>query len=345
MLKRRKSETILPKEINSQMTELFGTLPNGDEVKRVKLQKDALCAWIITRGATLQNLKLDHQPHSLVLGFDELDYYVNYPGFFGATAGRVANRIAGARALIGNKMQYLNTNEKGIQTLHGGADGTGTRNWKIRDQGKDYVILEDHLPHLHMGFHGALDISLTYEILTGESLKIQITASSDQDTLCNFAHHSYFNLDGSEHILDHYLQIDAEAYLPVDENKIPTGVCKSVVGTPFDFRQPRPVSWLSEPYGYDHNFCLSGSKTELKSVAKLKSPATDLEMAILTTEPGLQVYDGGSIVSNHPGLVKKHAGIALEPQFWPDAPNQSNFPDIVLKAGEQYQQTTIFKFT
>ncbi len=327
------------------MIELFGTLPNGDEVKRVMLRRDSLCAWIITRGATLQNLKLDHQPHSLVLGFNELDYYVNYPGFFGATAGRVANRIAGAKANIRGRVQHLDTNEKGIQTLHGGRDGTGTRNWKIYDYGKDYVILKDHLPHLHMGFHGALDITLTYKILSGERLKIEITANSDQDTLCNFAHHSYFNLDGSENILDHYLQIDAETYLPVDENKIPTGICKSVDCSPFDFRQPRPVTWLNEPHNYDHNFCLSDFKTKPRPVARLQGPVTGLEMTIITTEPGLQVYDGGSIVSNHPSLIKKYAGIALEPQFWPDAPNQNNFPEIFLKAGEQYQQTTIFEFS
>jgi len=330
------------------MIDLFGTLANGDDVKRIMLKKDGLRAWIITHGASLHNLKLDHHPHSLVLGFKKLDHYIKQPGYFGPIVGRVANRIAGAKVAIGNKTQWLDANENGIQVLHGGSDGTSARNWKIRDHGSDYVVLEDHLPHLHMGFQGALDVTVTYEIVSCQGLKIEITASSDQDTLCNFAHHSYFNLDGSENILDHLLQIDAENYLPVNENLIPVGICEPVEDTPFDFRKLRPVAWLNEPYDYDHNYCLSKSKSEPRPVARLQGPLTGLEMTILTTEPGLQVYDGRSAASVYPGHnskpYKNYAGIALEPQFWPDAPNHTSFPDIMLRAGEQYQQTTVFKF-
>jgi len=330
------------------MKEVFGTLANGEDVHRIKLKKDGLSAWIITHGASLHYLRLDPHPHSLVLGFDRLEYYIKQQDYFGAVVGRVANRIAAARATIGGETHCLDANENGIQTLHGGSDGTGVRNWEIRDCGSDYVVLEDHLPHLHMGFPGALDVSITYEILSGQQLKIDIYATSDRDTLCNFAHHSYFNLDGTDNILDHLLQIDADTYLPVDSNLIPLGGCQPVENTAFDFRKLRPVAWLNQPYDYDHNYCLSKARSQPRPVALLKGPITGVEMTILTTEPGLQVYDGKSANSIFPGHCNRphqnYAGIALEPQCWPDAPNHADFPDIGLTAGDQYQQTTIFKF-
>ncbi len=312
------------------------------------LEKNGLRAWIITRGAALQDLRLDQFPFSLVLGFDQLDNYLEYPRYFGAIVGRVANRLAGAKAPIGNNIQQLDINNFDIQTLHGGCDGSGVRLWKIQDFGKDTVTLTDHLRDGHMGFQGAMDVTLTYRIITGPGLEIEICATCDQDSLCNFAHHSYFNLDESDDILGHHLQIDADTYLPVDKNLIPTGVCEPVANTPFDFRQFRPIAWQEKPFGYDHNFCLANSRTDPRPVARLRSLKSGLEMTVITTEPGIQVFDGQSTLTNIPGhsgkLYKKHAGIALEPQYWPDAPNQDNFPDIVLKANNQYRQTTIFKF-
>ncbi len=328
--------------------ESFGTLADGRDVERVTLEKHGMRARIITRGAALQDLRLDQFPFPLVLGFDRLDNYLEYPRYFGANVGRVANRLANANAPIENRIQHLDKNNFDIQTLHGGGDGTGVRLWKILNFGKDHVTLTDHLADGHMGFQGALDVTLTYRIITGPALEIKICATSDRDSLCNFAHHSYFNLDGSHDILDHQLQIDADSYLPVDNNLIPTGIVEPVNNTPFDFRQFRAIAWQEKPFGYDHNFCLANSTTDPRPVARLRSLKSGLEMTVITTEPGLQVFDGQSTatkIAGHSGKpYKKYAGIALEPQCWPDAPNQNNFPNIVLKANDRYRQISIFRF-
>jgi aldose 1-epimerase len=330
------------------MRQIFGTLADGRKVERVRLEKNGLRAWIITRGAALQDLRLDRFTHPLVLGFDRLEDYLEHPRYFGANVGRFANRLNQGKVHISGRDYQLDLNERGIQTLHGGSDGSGNRLWKIEELGESHVILSDRLPDMHMGFPGALEVTLKYEIGPGPCLEIEICAQSDQDTLCNFAHHSYFNLDGSDTILDHHLQIEADTILAIDENKIPTGDLRNVAGTPFDFRKSRPVSWQGKPFGYDHNYCLSNARREPRAVAHLHGPGSDLTMTIITTEPGLQVFDGANTVSISQGhlgrLYKSNAGIAMEPQCWPDAPNQDNFPSAELAAGAKYRQLTRFKF-
>ena len=330
------------------MRKPFGNLPDGREVEHVVLENYGMRAAIITRGATLQDLRVEGHDNSLVLGFDRLDHYLQHPRYFGANVGRFANRLGGGRALIGGQNYDLDRNERGIQTLHGGSDGSGVRLWNIEKVGADRLTLSDHLAHGHMGFPGNLEVSIDYQIVAGPTLEIRFRATCDQTTLCNFAHHSYFNLDGSDTILDHQLQIDADQYLVVDDNLIPTGSPQPVENTAFDFRDTRALSWLGKPYFYDHNFCLSDQRQTMRPVAKLHSPLSGVTMTIATTEPGLQMYDGAKIQTPQPNNLTKqykaHGGIALEPQCWPDAPNQNGFPSAELASGDIYEQVTQFRF-
>ena len=330
------------------MTKFFGTLNDGRPVERVLLENAGLRAWVITRGATLQDLRLDGVENSLVLGFERLEDYLACPQYFGANVGRFANRINKGRAAINGCEYQFDCNEHGIQTLHGGSNGSAVRLWKILKSSKDEVILGDHLDDGHMGFPGNMQVTLGYKITKGPSLEIEICATCDQPSLCNFAHHSYFNLDGSADILDHRLQIEAEHYLPVNENKIPTGKLQSVGASAFDFRQSRPIAWQDKAFGYDHNFCLSDGLTSPRKVARLHSLKSDLTMTLITNQPGLQVYDGASTICPQDQTLSKnfgsHAGIALEPQLWPDAPNHKNFPNAELSTDAKYRQLTIFQF-
>ena len=192
-----------------------------------------------------------------------------------------------------------------------------------------------------MGFPGAMDVTCTYRLKIPGTLAIELTATTDEPTLCNLAHHSYFNLEdgGSGDILDHRMMLAASAYLPVDDEMIPTGVVRPVDGTAFDFRLARPIRMESEgeQLGYDHNFCLAAHRGPLRQAAWLQGPLSGVEMEVWTTEPGLQFYAGGKVARTVPGLggrlYKAYAGLCLEPQTWPDSPNRPYFPQAAALAG------------
>jgi aldose 1-epimerase len=203
-----------------------------------------------------------------------------------------------------------------------------------------------------MGFPGAIDISCTYRLVAPGRLTVSFKATADKPTLCNLAHHSYFNLDdgGAGDILDHRMMIAASAYLPVDDELIPTGVVMPVDGTPFDFRISRPVRERmdGEQIGYDHNFCLSASRQPLRLAAWAQGAHSSVEMDVWTTETGLQFYAGKNAGRTVPGLGGRqygpYAGFAMEPQVWPDSPNRPYFPQALLRPGETYGQETEYRF-
>lgn len=325
----------------------FGTLPDGRPVRRVTLSAHGLTASVISWGASLQDLRLDGMAHPLVLGFPELAPYLAEGRYFGAIVGRCANRIAGGRAVLDGKALTLDCNERGRTTLHGGSDGTGQRNWIIADQGPDFVALSDRLPDGHMGFPGALLVRVTYHLLPGPALRIAILASATEDTFCNFAQHSYFNLDGRPTVADHRLTVPADTYLPVDDDLIPLGPPAPVQGTHLDFRQPARLGDRLQGPLIDHNLCLGTRRTMApRRAATLR--ARSLQMTIDSTEPGLQVYAGALLRPGAPGLSGQgygpHAGIALESQLWPDAPHHPDYPSAVLGMGQVYRQTTTLGF-
>lgn len=329
------------------MIETFGGLDDGAMVERVRLSAHGLSANILTWGAVLQDLRLEGVGHSLVLGFPEFQYYPTRSPNFGSIVGRVANRIRNGQAEIAGTLHQFDKNVLDRHTLHGGAAGSGKRLWRLTGSGDDFAMLEQTLPDGHMGFPGEMQVRAVYRILPGPALEIEITATSDAETLCNFAHHSYFNLDGAGDARRQEFQVQADHYLGLDEDLVPDGSVLAVDNTPFDFRTARPI--LQEGVLYDNNLCLSRQRIACRPVARLKGVQSGIEMSIETTEPGLQVYDGAKIkgrTEDLPGLdgapYDAFSGIALEPQAWPDAPNQEWADQVRLSPGETYTQTTRF---
>lgn len=325
--------------------EVFGKLANGEPVHRVRIEGGGLTAWVLDYGALLQDLRLEGHAPPLVLGFSSFAPYPTLSPYFGAIVGRCANRVRRGHLDLDGVTYQLDCNEGGKHTLHGGVCGFGSRLWQIENLQENAVTLSLVSNDGDMGFPGRLVAFVTYTLLPGGILDVTMRASGDAPTLCNLAHHSYFNLDGADSIKDHLLQIDASHYLPVYEDLIPTGEQSAVAGTRFDFTTPRAVGGA---FPLDHNYCLSEQAQPLRPVAWLHSTRSAVRMECRTTEPGLQVYDGGGIDIALPGLTGSpmgpHAGLALEPQKWPDANHNPGFQQAVLRPGETYRQQSQYVF-
>ncbi|KPA20694.1 Aldose 1-epimerase [Shimia sp. SK013] len=324
----------------------WGQMPDGAVVKRVRLEGGGLTAHVMTYGAVLQDLRLAGHVAPLVLGFPEFTPYLTKSPYFGATAGRFANRVRDGHLELNGETFQLDQNFIGQHTLHGGSYSMGKRLWEIDAVSLDRVTLKITLEDGHMGFPGTMTARVTFALLGDGVLDIQMQAETDKTTICSLAHHSYFKLDDAATISDHTLQIDAQTYLPVDAGLIPTGEQRDLAGTGFDFREATPVAQAHE---IDHNFCVSGTREALRQVAELRSPTSGVRMTCHTTEPGLQVYDGANIDIDVDGLdgkpMGRFAGLAMEPQIWPDAHHHSDFPQAVLQPGETYNQHTQFVFS
>ena len=328
--------------------EVFGLMPDGTPVRRYRLRGGGLTAHFLTYGAVLQDLRLDGHSGPLVLGFEAFDHYPAHSRYFGATAGRYANRIRDGHVEIDGEAFQLDTNSLGKHTLHGGAAGIGKRLWELRDLSADSITLGIRAVDGEMGFPGNLDILQTFRLLDGGLLDITLRAVTDAPTLCNLAHHSYFNFGAGDTVDTHVLWVCAETYLPVDAELIPTGEQATVAGTRFDFRAPAALGPASAQGLIDHNLCLSAGREPLRRVAELVCPESGVAMELRTTEPGLQVYDGSALAVPVPGLEGRRmgarSGIALEPQVWPDSPHHADFPQAVLRPGETYSQHTQYIF-
>lgn len=323
----------------------FGILPSGATVERITLRGGGLVARVLTHGARLQDLRHRAAPHSLVLGAAELAPYLGPMENFGATVGRYANRIAGGRFEIDGRTWRTDRNFLGRHTLHGGAEGMARQLWRIEAAAADRVTLGLVLPDGHMGFPGRLAARVCYATPGDGVLQVEMTATCDAACPVSLAHHSYFNLDGGRDVAGHVLWIDADAYLPVDADLIPTGAVAPVAGTAFDFRVPRPIG----RHGYDHNFCLSRAEMPLRPVARLTSPKAAVALSVHTTAPGLQVYDARHLpAAGLPGpdgrRLGPRSGVALETQAWPDAPNRAGFPPTILQPGDRYRHEVRYVF-
>ena len=327
--------------------QVYGHMPNGDNVFQVTIESDDLKLKVLSLGAIIQDVRMRSVTHSLVLGYPRLEPYFINSGKLGAIVGRYANRIANGKAKIDGKIYSLNKNQNKTHTLHGGADGSAARNWKIIEHDKSKVKLFDELPDGHMGFPGNLKVETTYKV-DKSTIDIFIEASTDKTTLCNFTNHSYFNLDGTKNIANHNLIVNCENVLPVDKNGIPLSKPVSAKELSLEFKNSRKLNDDGKPTEIDHNFCISNTRQNLSTNAILSTKNISLEL--LSTEPGLQIYTGKGLNSgNDKGWgghsYKAFAGIALEPQIWPDSPNQVGFPNPYLSPNEKYKHHTRIKFS
>jgi aldose 1-epimerase len=334
--------------MTSHGREQFG-FADGSVVERVTLAGGGLTLKLMSWGAVVQDLRLAGHDQPLVLGFAEFSHYPAHSPYFGATAGRYANRIRDGRFVLDGTQFQLDRNFLGKHMLHGGSQGLGRRNWRFTDVGKDRAVLEITDRDGEMGFPGTCLLRATFSLPGDGTLAIGYEGTTDRPTLLNLAHHSYFNL-GGEDILRHEIMIDAPSYLPVDEELIPTGEVAPVAGTARDFRTARPLGPDGPPaIVHDHNYCLSGERVALRQVAQVRSPLSGVTMQVSTTEPGLQFYAGHKLDTPVPGLqgkpYKAYAGFCMEPQVWPDSPNHPGFPQAVLRPGERYVQQSSFRFT
>jgi len=313
----------------------FGTTATGQPVEAITLRAGELTARLLTFGATLQDLRLAGTPWPLVLGSDLLAAYEQRLHWCGAVVGPVANRLKGASVRLGDRLWQAEPND-GPNLLHSGAEGISHRVWTIEAASGSAVTLRLDLPHGAAALPGNRVIRATYQLLPPATLEITLSAETDAETLINLAHHPYWNLDGTPSADGHSLSVEADQVLPTDAENLPLApVAAARLG--LDLRRPHPLATLPP---VDHNFCLSGSG--LRPVARL-SGAKGVVLDLETDAPGLQVYDGRALHSApYPGLTGSpygaHAGVALEPQFWPDAPHHADFPPITLAPGTLWGQ-------
>ena len=301
---------------------------------------------ITTYGGAITTLKTPDRAGDfgdIVLGYEALDDYVGNPRYFGALIGRHANRIAEGRFSL-NGVDYQLGRNNGANHLHGGFNGFDKRVWSAREDG-DVLHLSYFSKDGEECYPGNLEAFVDFR-LAGNELSIEYRASTDKETIVNLTNHSYFNLKGAGTILDHELTLSADGFTPVSDDLIPTGEIKSVAGTPMDFRNGRPIG---SELDYDHNFVLNDWDGSLRLAARLYESTTGRVMEILTTQPGMQFYNGnfldGSLIGKRGFVFEKYAGLCLEPQHFPDAPIHPNFPSTVLRPGEQYKQSTIIRFS
>jgi aldose 1-epimerase len=346
----------------------FGKLPDGTPVEAVMLSNShGVSARVITYGATLQALVApDRQGHKadVALGYDDLAGYVEHPNYFGATIGRFANRIAGARLTLDGKVYTLALNDK-PNSLHGGTQGFDKRVWRIESVqpgASASVTLTLTSAAGDQGYPGTLQVKERYALDESDALTIDYSATTDAPTVVNLTNHSIFNLagEGSEHgVLDQRLTVPASHYTPVDATLIPTGALQPVAGTVFDFTHGRIIGQdirdgrdpqIVAGRGYDHNFALdAGLTTEPKLAARLADPQSGRVLEVWSTEPGVQVYTGnfldGTRVGKHGHLYRMGDGIALEPQKFPNAPNEPKFDSARLDPGATYHHRMIFRLS
>ena len=305
----------------------------------------------------------------VVLGFDALAGYVGVHPYFGATCGRVANRIAGGRFELDGK-RYTLAKNNGDNHLHGGLVGFDKKLWKatprLSERGPA-VDFEAVSPDGDEGYPGEVRAKVTYTLTPDGELWVEMSATTDKPTIVNMVHHSYWNLAGQAAgtIRDHELTVTADAYLPVDAGSIPTGELKPVANTPFDFRpereQPATLGAVIDalpvgpdgrkPGGVDHGFVVRGWRPDgaLRSAAKLRDPASGRTLEILTDQPGIQVYMGnyldGTLTGKEGTVYRSHAGICLETQTHPDSIHHPEWPSPRLDPGQTYRHTVVHRFT
>jgi len=342
----------------------FGKTADGTPVEEFTLANSSgSIVKLISRGATLKEWHVPDKSGKMadvVFGFDDVAGYESPAnGYFGCTAGRVANRIAGGKFSLDSKEYTLATND-GPNALHGGVQRSFDKVvWKgtpFESADGEGVVFTYTSPDGEEGYPGTLAAKVTYTLTDKNELRIDYEATTDQASPVNLTNHAYFNLSGagSPTINNHELMLAADHYTPVDSTLIPTGEIAPVAGTPFDFRQFHAIGERVDQLGtgtgagYDHNFVLNNQDGKLALAAKVRDPNSGRVLAVYTTEPGIQFYGGNFLTGAIAKGGKKYdyrSGFCLETQHFPDAVHQKNFPSVILRSGETYRHTCIYQIT
>jgi aldose 1-epimerase len=323
-------------------------------------------ARIMNYGGTVISLKVPDRSGQLgdvVLGFDTLagytgSEYLKSNPYFGALIGRYGNRIGKARFKTDDREYTLAANN-GPNHLHGGIKGFDKVVWEAKSVPGAEPALELRYTSKdgEEGYPGNLAVTAVYTLTSDNALKLEFTATADKETIVNLTHHSYFNLAGKGDILGHEVMINADTFTPVDSTLIPTGELRPVQGTPFDFRTPTAIGarinqddeQLKFGKGYDHNWVINKPMGELGLMARVYEPTTGRVLEVLSTEPGLQFYSGnfldGTLKGKGGWVYQFRDGFCMEPQHYPDSPNKPNFPSVLLRPGQVYKNTIIYRFS
>ena len=340
----------------------FGHTPDGAAISLYTLTNGRITARVATFGAVLVSLEVPDRAgkvEDVALGFDTGAEYVANNPFFGATVGRFANRIGGAKFTL-HGVEYKVPANDGANSLHGGTVGFTKKLWAVEEATPTSVRLGLTSPDGDQGYPGNLKVAVTYTVTPDDALRIDYKATTDKATPINLTHHSYFNLAGQAagSILDHELTLMADGYTPGDAGMIPTGQIAPVKGTPLDFTTPTPIGAridqvpAAPPGGYDHNFVVRGGGNPAAPpvpAARVVEPKSGRVMEVFTTEPGIQFYSGNFLNGTTRGKGgKAHAkreGFCLEAQHYPDSVHHPEFPSTILEPGQVYTQTTVYKFS
>ncbi len=334
----------------------FGSTPDGREVGLFTCEnRHGLSVELLSLGATLKSLQIpdrDGEFDNVVLGFPTIEGYLQRHPYFGSTVGRFANRIAGATFTLDGVLYRLAANN-GQHHLHGGVVGFDQAVWEAEPfeaEGECGVRFSYLSRDREERYPGNLSVEVVYTLTDENEVRIAFSATTDAQTPVNLTNHTYWNLAGSGLILDHVVQIEADRFLPVDEQQIPTGEIAPVAGTPMDFTAPKSIGedldgLPGERIGYDHCYVLR-HRTGMAPAARVSDPTSGRVMEIATSQPGLQLYSGNNLTGFEPhGGFGRFSGLCLETQHFPDSPNRPEFPSTILAPGEQYTQMTIHRFS
>lgn len=341
----------------------FGKSPEGKTIELFTLKNDkGMEVSVMNWGATIVSIKAPDAKgrfDDVVLGYDNAEDYMKGTAFFGAVAGRYANRIGGSRFTLDGHEYHVTPNE-GENSLHGGKRGFDKRLWTVVHADGHSLELQYLSKDGEEGYPGNLTATVRYTLTPYNELRIHYTATTDKDTVLNLTNHSYFNLAGAGNgnILDEDVQIDADRFTVVGPGFIPTGELRSVEGTPMDLRKPTRIgAGIDSDYrqlrvgthaGYDHNWVLNKNDEELALAARVHDPKSGRVLEVLTTQPGLQFYTGNFLDGTAKGKGGKvyayRGGLCLETQHFPDSPNHPDFPTTELKPGQTFESTTVFRF-
>jgi aldose 1-epimerase len=346
----------------------FGATPDGKPVEAVTLRSaNGQKATIITLGASVQSLWVkdrNGKPADVALGYPDLAGYLAKPNYFGATVGRVANRIAKGQFTLDGQTYQVPTND-GPNALHGGPKGLDKVVWQIvaLKKGPTASVMMSYVsPDGDQGFPGALTVTATYAIDDRGDLSVDYVATTDKPTVVNISNHTYWNLAGAgsdRGALGELLTIPADEYTPVDSTLIPNGEFLKVEGTVFDFRKPTPINLrvrdASDPQirygrGYDHNWVISRAMAPTpRLMARVEDPVSGRVLEIFSRQPGIQFYSGNfldsTIVGKDDKAYREGDAIVLEPQTFPDTPNHPQFGSIRLEPGERYENSILYRFS